>query len=146
MKIESFRARLTAVTKEKYENEEKVIRLSEEIEKKVKLFLNMYRIFLLTRRIGWNTIRTRIIEIIMILVTGKKFLFQSKQANELQKKNGQLQKTVAELDQVAQEQLHALADQSQTAISATQTKLLQVNNQVQQLTQFVKVRYLSTQK
>ena len=35
--IESFRTRLTAVTKEKYENEEKVIRLSEEIEKKVKL-------------------------------------------------------------------------------------------------------------
>ena len=65
---------------------------------------------------------------------------QSKLTNELQKKNGQLRKTVAELDQVAQEQLHALADQSQTAISATQTKLLQANNQVQQLTQFVKVR------
>ncbi len=33
--MESFRQRLNAVTREKYENEEKVIKLSEELEKKV---------------------------------------------------------------------------------------------------------------
>ncbi len=34
--IESFRTRLAAVTKEKYDNEGKVIKLSDEIEKKVR--------------------------------------------------------------------------------------------------------------
>ena len=97
LQIESFRSRLAAVSREKYENEHKVIQLSDELEKK------------------------------------------SKQSRELRHKNGQLQMSVAELDRVAQEQLHALADQSHAAISATQSKLLQANSTAQHLTQFVKV-------
>ena len=52
--------------------------------------------------------------------------------------------SVAELDRVAQEQLHALADQSHAAISATQSKLLQANSTAQHLTQFVKVMTINT--
>lgn len=34
--VDSFKVRLAAVTREKYDNEEKVLKLSDEIEKKVR--------------------------------------------------------------------------------------------------------------
>ncbi|KAK2143507.1 hypothetical protein LSH36_835g00034 [Paralvinella palmiformis] len=95
--VESFKQRLAAVTKEKYESEEKVLKLSSELERK------------------------------------------SKQASELQRKNTELQSTVVAIEKTAQEQLHAVASQSEAAIDVAQAKLDLTGNKLREHEKLIKV-------
>ena len=99
--IESSRQRIAAVTKEKYENEDKVMRISEELDRK------------------------------------------SRQISELQRKCGELQTTVVAMETTAQEQLHQLANQSEAAIDAAQSRLTQANGRLREFNKFLKVSFPS---
>ncbi len=64
---------------------------------------------------------------------------QTRQASELQRRSGDQQRALAELDAVAQAQLRDLAAQSEAAIAQAQRKLQEATGQANQLLQFVKV-------
>lgn len=64
---------------------------------------------------------------------------QGKQGGELQHKVGQLQATIAELESTAQQEMHALANESKAAITAVQSKFISANAQLLEFHKFIKV-------
>ncbi|XP_052101260.1 centlein-like isoform X3 [Mytilus californianus] len=94
--VESLKKRLSAVTREKRDYEERFLKLTNELEKK------------------------------------------TKQLIDTQNKKMELESSVGELENTAQQQLRGLATQSEMAIEAAQDKLTNAYRQIQNYQQFIK--------
>ena len=64
---------------------------------------------------------------------------KAKHRDDLQRKVSQLQSTIVELEQTAQQELHTLANESKAAITAVQAKCSSVNVQLAEFHKFLKI-------